>query len=126
MREEHRENTKRESKRHKQSLSTKDKILLFIKRFGIIIAFGIAAVSAVFVLISQQSKLDEVNKRNEELQAQMAALEDEAGDLEAELEHAGSDEYSEDAARDKLGWVKDDELVFKEGETSSVNKEDNE
>ncbi len=124
MREEHRENTQRESNRHRQSLSTKDKILLFIKRFGIIIAFGIAAVSAVFVLISQQSKLDEVNKRNEELQAQMAALEDEAGDLEAELEHAGSDEYSEDAARDKLGWVKDDELVFKESDTSSDNKED--
>ena len=92
-----------------------NKLLTFLKRFGLIIVFALVAVYGVIVLLSQQSRIDEVTRRNEELEAELAAAEAVTAELEAEKEHAGSDEYSEDAARDKLGWVKEDEIVFKDG-----------
>ena len=95
-------------------MSTKQKLLTFLKRFWILIVFALAVVYGVFVIISQQTQLNEAKKRNEELTAQMDELEDKYSDLESELEHAGSEEYSMNAARENLGWVKDDELVFKE------------
>ncbi len=97
-------------------MTTKEKLLTFLKRFWILIIFALAVVYGVFVIIGQQTQLADAKKRNEELSSQISALEDKYKDLESEYEHAGSDEYSMNSARENLGWVKDDELVFKEND----------
>lgn len=40
-------------------------------------------------------------------------MENEYAALESELETAGSDSYAENTAREKLGWVKQGETVFR-------------
>ena len=45
--------------------------------------------------------------------AKKESIMEEIESLENEKEYVGSDEYVEKVAREKLGWAKDDELVFK-------------
>ena len=69
--------------------------------------YAVLSVSLRFITISQQKQ-----KRNE-LMAKKESIMEEIESLENEKEYVGSDEYVEKVAREKLGWAKDDELVFK-------------
>lgn len=102
---------------------TKQKLMNFLKRFWILIIFCLVMLVGVFILIEQQSELNAVKQRNEQLSSEVNKLEKQCENLEGELSFAGSDSYSEDAARDKLGWVKEDEIVFKEGDEATGTDE---
>ena len=69
--------------------------------------YAVLSISLRFITITQQKQ-----KRNE-LMAKKESIMEEIESLENEKEYVGSDEYVEKVAREKLGWAKDDELVFK-------------
>lgn len=97
----------------------KKSALAFFKRFGVYLLLTLAAISAIITLFIQEPILNEKAKRNEELASQLKQVESQEKELENERDYAGTEDYAQDAARDKLGWVKDDELVFKEGAANS-------
>lgn len=100
---------------------TKQKFINFLKRFWILITFCLVMIIGVFVLISQQPQMDASKKKNNELLSLKNDKEKQCENREGELSNAGSDSYIDSAARDKLGWVKKDELVFKEGDDASTS-----
>jgi len=51
-------------------------------------------------------------RRIQELQQAISQVQEENESLDRQIEHAKSDEYIEQAARDKLGWVKEGETIF--------------
>lgn len=59
-------------------------------------------------------KDQDYQKQQQELQAQLDEEKQRAEDLEARQEYVGTDQYVEDVARQKLGMVYPDEIVFKE------------
>lgn len=59
--------------------------------------------------LSQQQKMQQLLQRRDELQSELAALEEQE-------DYIGSSDYIEQAARAKLGWVKDGEIIFKKDE----------
>ncbi len=77
-------------------------------------AVGILAV-CVYVactLIDQRITLSKSKEVAEEYKAKIAEAQIENQKLEDELEQAGTDEYLEKVAREKLGLVKANERVF--------------
>ena len=73
-------------------------------------------VYAVVTILNQSQVIKEQDERQAELVRQKESLEAEINALENELEYIGSDEYIEQEARERLGWVKEDEIVFTEAE----------
>lgn len=76
------------------------------------IIFAAIAVYLVFMLISQQKTLDENIDRGENIKNELAAAQQQLEELELEEEISGSDEYVEKRAREELGYVYDDEIVY--------------
>lgn len=66
----------------------------------------------VFVFVKQQVSLSKCNAVSEEYKTKIAEAGLEKQKLEEELEKAGTDEYLERMAREKLGMVKANERVF--------------
>ena len=73
-------------------------------------------VYAVVTILNQSQVIKEQKERQAELVRQMESLEAEINALENELEYIGSDEYIEQMARERLGWVEEDEIIFTEAE----------
>ena len=73
-------------------------------------------VYAVVTILNQSQVIKEQKERQAELVREMESLESEINALENELEYIGSDEYIEQMARERLGWVKEDEIKFTEAE----------
>ena len=79
----------------------------------------ILVVTAVYAFLSislRSISILQQKAKQKELLAEKAAIEQQIQDLEDEKEYVGSDEYIERVAREKLGWAKDNEIVFKKGE----------
>lgn len=93
--------------------NAKSKALSFLKKFGVIIVFTVVVVYCASVLIIQQNKIKSTEAANAELSKKFETMENEYAALENELETAGSDSYAENTAREKLGWVKQGETVFR-------------
>ena len=75
---------------------------------------------AVITMISQQSVIADQNARKQELLEYEAELTEQKDLLLNELDYVGTDSYAERVARDKLGWVKEGELIFKEKESTPL------
>jgi len=73
-------------------------------------------VYSVVVILNQSQVIKEQEERQAELVREMESLQAEINSLENELEYIGSDEYIEQMARERLGWVKEDEILFTEAE----------
>ncbi|MDO4188814.1 MAG: septum formation initiator family protein [Lachnospiraceae bacterium] len=65
--------------------------------------------------ISLRSKRDEYNKRIEALEKQIAKEEERKKDLEEYEKYTKTVKYVEEVAKDKLGLVYEDEIVFESG-----------
>jgi cell division protein DivIC len=61
-----------------------------------------------------QKKITSNNSRMEELQEQIASEKQRTEEIEEEEQYMQSDEYLEQTAKEKLGFVKDGEIIFKE------------
>ncbi len=83
---------------------------------------GVFMISAVVLVLcfiltynsfGMKASLREKNEQIEELQAQVKEQEEIQENLVKESEYIKSDDYIEEIARDKLGLVHDNEIVFK-------------
>ena len=87
--------------------------------FRLLIIVGVI-VYAAFALINQQITLSNQAAEKTTLESSEQELGDEREFLQRELEYVGSDEYIEQAAREKLGWIKKDEIIFRRTEDGKV------
>ena len=76
------------------------------------IIFAAIAVYLVFMLISQQKTLDDNIDRGENIKSELAIAEQRLEEIEEEENVADTDEYIEQRAREELGYVYDDEIVY--------------
>ncbi len=91
-------------------------------RFGklkLLIILGVLAYASI-TFVSQQSSLATQMQRQEDLFAQEEALQREIDFLNAELDFIGTDEYIEQQARIRLGWLNPDEVKYVEGEDGAI------
>ena len=63
---------------------------------------------------SLQKKIKENNQRKEELQEQTETEQERTQEIQDMEEYMQSDEYIEKIAKEKIGLVKDNEIIFKE------------
>ncbi len=81
---------------------------------------GIAVIALVLLgsLMLQtktlQSRLDYYDSKTSDLEKAIENEKDRTKEIDAEKEYMKTDEYVEEAAREKLGLVKDNEIVFQE------------
>ena len=81
---------------------------------------GISLVVCVLLIVlmvegqSLQKKIDENIKRQTQLQEQLDAEAARTEEIEELQEYMKSDEYMEKIAREKIGLVKENEIIFKE------------
>ena len=61
-----------------------------------------------------QNRLDYYNSKASALEKSIESEKDRTKEIDAEKEYMKTDEYVEEAAREKLGLVKDNEIVFQE------------
>lgn len=66
--------------------------------------------------ISVEKQLSQYQQELEELDNKMAEETERTKEIDDMKEYMETDEYAEEVARDKLGLVKDNEIVFKEQE----------
>lgn len=76
-------------------------------------------VCIIFVALMMQgaslrTKIDEYKAKEETITEQIEAENERTEDIEDLKEYMESDEYAEETAREKLGLVKENEIVFKE------------
>lgn len=76
-------------------------------------------VCAIFITLmlrgaSLRGKINEYEKEKETISEQIEAENERTEDIEALKEYMESDEYAEETAREKLGLVKENEIIFKE------------
>lgn len=84
---------------------------------------GMAAISVVALILLGGLAVESVNMRNRiaVYDARAAELEEKiedekarTGEIDQQKEHMETDEYAAEVARDKLGLIKDNEIVFEE------------
>lgn len=86
---------------------------IFIRiTIGLIIVLAIA--SAVAIYFEQESQLARIRSREAVLASELNAAKAEKADLEELQRIVDTDEYIERIARDKLGMVRPNEIVFED------------
>lgn len=78
--------------------------------------FVVLATGLIALIVAQQSLLDRNIDKNASLREDIKQVEQQIKELEEEKENLGTDEYVEEKAREKLGYVKSDETVFVKNE----------
>ncbi len=84
--------------------------------------FSIGVVAVIFLGIllyegqNLRSQLDFYQEKEEKLNQQIEAEQERTDEIDKTKEYMQTDEYAEDVARNKLGLVKDNEVVFEEEE----------
>lgn len=76
----------------------------------------ILCVAAIYALSGIGLKLITIVSQKHKQAAlleQQAALEQQVEDLEQQEAYVGTEEYIEQAAREKFGWVKENEIIFR-------------
>lgn len=86
-------------------------------RLGILAA---VVVYAVITVIAQQATMNDQAAKKAELLAEQAELSSTVTLLERKMEYIHSDSYAEQAVREKLGWVKDGEIIFRIDENADA------
>ena len=102
-------------KTHKKSVKKK----ISYNRMGMLaIAMVVCILLAGLVYESRtlQNRIAIYDARAEELEESIQAEKDRTEEIDELKEYMQTDEFAEEVARDKLGLVKDNEIVFKESQ----------
>lgn len=84
---------------------------------AVVLIFWIAVISfALMRVISQQIKINDYKAQIENLNESLTTLNERKTELETQSDLYSSDEYIEEIARTRLGYVRSDEIVFKRAE----------
>ena len=84
------------------------------------VIFAAVVIYCGITILSQQSTINEHKQTLLDLETQKQELSKRIDALEEEISYMGTDEYVERTARDRLGMVKEDEIIFKD--TDEENK----
>ena len=103
-------NTEKKVKHRKKNSSISRAMMLIL--FVVIVLFIVLVVSD----LSLQKKISVNDNRIENLRQLIKEEEERTQDIEELKDYIESDEYLEQTAKDKLGFVKDGEIIFKESE----------
>lgn len=84
----------------------------------------VTVMAAILIAVSVRgvylnSKLSEYNEQIEELEAEIESENERTEEIEEYAKYVQTDEYVEEVARDKLGLVKEGEIIFR-NDTDSV------
>ncbi len=96
----------------KKKISGKRKTAIKWAVFSALFIYGIVA------LIGQQDDLASIRNENRMLAEKQSDLLEQKGELVEKEKYVKSEDYVEDIARDQLGMVKDNEIVFYPAEAS--------
>lgn len=102
------ENKKRKRRRKKSNLQ--NKIAMLCITFVVCVIFVVLMMQGA----SLRDKINEYREKEETISTQIEAEQERTEDIEDLKEYMESDEYAEETAREKLGLVKENEIVFKE------------
>lgn len=87
----------------------------FMKRLAYTLTIILVFVYGIYTIIEQQIELDDINKE-EEKYANLLEKEEMRYEQNVEtIENIDSDEYIEEIAREKLGYVMPYEIIFADG-----------
>ncbi|NCC43748.1 MAG: cell division protein FtsH [Clostridia bacterium] len=78
---------------------------------------GVVCMLLVILLLEGRSLQDRIQVNEDkkaQLEDQLASEEARTGEIEEQQEYMQSDEYIEKIAKEKIGLVKDNEIIFKE------------
>lgn len=87
-----------------------------LEKAGVVPLFLIVAFIAILLLVQEaglQEQLDSYNAQISELDSQIKSEQARSEEIEEYGKYTQTDEYVEQVAREKLGLVKDDEIIFK-------------
>ncbi len=96
--------------KRKKTVANKEKKRRFSLRWLVVCAVGIYAIITV---ISQQNIISAQLQEKDKLLQRENELKNKVELLTNEKDYIGTDTYVERAAREKLGWVKQGEIIFK-------------
>ncbi len=85
-------------------------------RFKVMVTLS-SIIITILIVFSMRSQIELYNKLvydKEVVQSQLEVLQNDIFDLEKEVELIGTDEYIERIAREKLGYIKPNEFIFRE------------
>ena len=102
-------NKKKAKKRRSQSR---------IAMISITFVVGLLFVGMMGKSVALESQLSSYNSQIDDLDRQIEEEEGRTTEIDDLKEYMKTDEYVEETAREKLGLVKENEIVFKEGEDS--------
>lgn len=88
-----------------------------------VLALAVAGANALITGVNHQSAMSAQLERQEELLGEQYALQHELDYHAHELEYIGSDEYFEQEARERLGWVHEDEILYIDSSSSQPPRE---
>ena len=86
--------------------------LFFRILIGLIVVFAVASGFAIY--FDQENQLSRIQGKNAELQTQLDQVYAEQGELKELQDMVDTEEYIERVARDQLGMVKPNEIVFED------------
>lgn len=86
---------------------------IFIRiTIGLVLVFAIA--SAVAIYFEQENQIERIRLRNEALASELVEAQADQAELHELQNLIDTDEYIERVARDQLGMVKPDEIIFED------------
>lgn len=85
---------------------------------------GVVAIYAGVTLAMQQRTISAQKQEAKDLQEQQKQMEQELEFLKEKEAYTGSDAYIERAAREKFGWVKEGEIIFKKQQDAADDSKD--
>lgn len=81
---------------------------------SVILVASVLSVSLIARSYALEEKIGEYKSQRKEVKAEISKEEQRTKEIEALKEYMQSDEYVKQAAREKLGLVEGDEIIFKE------------
>ena len=85
-----------------------------VRRILITSVAAVIIIAASVTYSAQKTKVAAIKANIEELENRKKTTLDEIEYYERLIEYTKSDEFIEQYARDKLGWIKRDEIIFKD------------
>ena len=81
---------------------------------SVILVASALSISLMAISYALEEKIGDYKSQRKEVKAQISAEEQRTKEIEALKEYMQSDEYAKQVAREKLGLVEGDEIIFKE------------
>lgn len=90
--------------------------------FFVVLLSTVVVIAAIFSIVSQQSKLNDLRDKQEELEKLVVEYRDKVDGLKYELEREIDDEYIARIARERLGYYKIGEKIYTPGDDGRFGK----